>query len=665
LSQRYGFEWCETLGVKTSRGAHLYFTWPEGAVIRNSAGKIAAGLDIRGDGGYVIVPPSVHPTGEPYRWLGEGEHVPICPAPSWLLATIIDPPRTVDSVPASSGEVIPKGSRNQTLASLAGTMRKRAMSREAIAAALQTLNKSLCDPPLEQTEVSSIAASVARYTPGPECSLANEEEWSEPEPLGAELLPVEPFSLRFLPTSLRPMIEDVSERMQTPIDFAAAAAVVALAGCVNRRAAVKPKRLDDWTVISNLWGLIVGKPGFMKSPVLRAVIWPLLSTESLWQMERKEALAEFAKEKEIAELRHAAWKELFKQASKKGGIPPVAPDDSLVQPTEKRLVLTDVTFEKVHEIMVENPAGVLIVRDELAGWLADLEKPGRESERQFFLQAWNGDGHFNVDRIGRGTIRVPAVCVSLIGNIQPGRLRNHLQATLTGGCNDDGLIQRFQIAVWPDADPTWRLVDRKPNRAAVSTVERVFTKLLGLSADDPIRVSFNPEAQEVFFSWLAKLEEKVRQGYGLHPALVAHLSKYRSLLPTLAALFELADRAAANDMDNDVLISAEHTEQGLALCNYLESHAKRMYGCVESPDMAAARELARHLKLGELPETFTTRDVYRRGWSGLTQPDHARNALELLADSSWVRQLEIVPTLAGGRPTAPWKSNPRIRRHGE
>jgi putative DNA primase/helicase len=319
----------------------------------------------------------------------------------------------------------------------------------------------------------------------------------------------------------------------------------------------------------------------------------------------------------------------------------------------------------VHEILVDNPAGVLIVRDELAGWLADLEKPGRESERQFFLQAWNGDSHFNVDRIGRGTIRVPAVCVSLIGNIQPARLRNYLQATLTGGCNDDGLIQRFQIAVWPDADSTWKLVDRKPNRTAVSTVERVFSTLLDLSADNPIRVGFNPEAQELFFSWLAELEKRVRQEHGLHPALVAHLSKYRSLLPTLAALSELADRAAMGHLDSDVLIDQVHTEQAIALCAYLESHAKRMYGCVVSPDMAAARELARHLQLGELPSKFTTRDVYRRGWCGMTQPDQARNALELLADSGWVRQLEMVPTLIGGRPTAQWESNPRIRRHGE
>jgi hypothetical protein len=245
--------------------------------------------------------------------------------------------------------------------------------------------------------------------------------------------------------------------------------------------------------------------------------------------------------------------------------------------------------------------------------------------------------------------------VSLIGNVQPAKLRNYLQDTVCGGPTDDGLLQRFQITVWPDPDPNWKLVDRKPNRRAISSVEGVFSKLLDLSADDPVRLSFDPEAQELFFSWLAKLEKTVREENGLHPAFVAHLSKYRSLLPTLAALFELADMAVDAGIGNDVLISQEHAEQAMAFCDYLASHAKRMYGSIVTPAMAAARELARHLQLGELPDTFTTRDLYRRGWSGLTQPDHCRNALELLADSGWVTQLEMIPALTGGRPTEQWK----------
>lgn len=76
-----------TLGVKTGRGSHLYFLHP-GFTVRNSIKKLASGLDIRGDGGYVIVPPSTHESGEVYFWLGADETKPVAAAPTWLLNAV-------------------------------------------------------------------------------------------------------------------------------------------------------------------------------------------------------------------------------------------------------------------------------------------------------------------------------------------------------------------------------------------------------------------------------------------------------------------------------------------------------------------------------------------------------------------------------------------------
>jgi len=76
-----------TLGVKTGEGSHLYFEHP-GHAVRNSSKKLAPGLDIRGDGGYCVAPPSVHENGEPYFWLGGDEAKPITTAPEWLLEQV-------------------------------------------------------------------------------------------------------------------------------------------------------------------------------------------------------------------------------------------------------------------------------------------------------------------------------------------------------------------------------------------------------------------------------------------------------------------------------------------------------------------------------------------------------------------------------------------------
>jgi hypothetical protein len=88
----------DTLGVKTARGWHLYFAWPSAGSVPNSVGKIGPGLDIRGSGGYVLAPPSVHPSGHVYHWLA-GEDRSLQAAPAWLLEEIGQPRSTDRSIP--------------------------------------------------------------------------------------------------------------------------------------------------------------------------------------------------------------------------------------------------------------------------------------------------------------------------------------------------------------------------------------------------------------------------------------------------------------------------------------------------------------------------------------------------------------------------------------
>jgi DNA repair protein RadA/Sms len=163
--QERGFELPETLTVTTGKGRHLYFQWPQGAVIKNSAGQLAHGLDIRVNGGCAVIPPSVHFSGKRYAFVNPD--AAIAEAPEWLLSLLMEPahgPRLVSSQPE---EKIAKGKRNATLASHAGTMRSKGISQGAIEAALLEENRQRCQPPLLEAEVRGIAASIARYSPGP------------------------------------------------------------------------------------------------------------------------------------------------------------------------------------------------------------------------------------------------------------------------------------------------------------------------------------------------------------------------------------------------------------------------------------------------------------------------------------------------------------------
>ena len=108
---------------------------------------------------------------------------------------------------------------------------------------------------------------------------------------------------------------------------------------------------------------------------------------------------------------------------------------------------------------------------------------GREGERSFCLEAWNGDTEHTIDRIGRGTIHVPACCMSMLGGIQPGCLRSYLADALYDGPSNDGLIQRFQLLVWPDTVRNWKYVDRPPDRVAGDQIKQIFRLLVNLGAE--------------------------------------------------------------------------------------------------------------------------------------------------------------------------------------
>lgn len=147
-----------TLEVVTGRGRHRYYRHP-GGTIGNE--KPAPGIDVRADAGYVLLPPSVHETGARYTW--RGKLTEIIPLPPHVVELLGNGTRPAPATPV--GDTIPEGSRNATLASLAGTMRRRGLSPDAIAAALLTENATRCRPPLDDDEVRRIAESVGRYPP--------------------------------------------------------------------------------------------------------------------------------------------------------------------------------------------------------------------------------------------------------------------------------------------------------------------------------------------------------------------------------------------------------------------------------------------------------------------------------------------------------------------
>jgi hypothetical protein len=168
----------ETPTVRTGGGGqHLYFSNPSGMPIRNRVGLLP-GIDVRGDDGYVVGAGSLHFSGERYLYLRgkTPSQLPLQPCPAWLL-NMISGKRS----PKLEAEIsINEGERNSALASLGGVMRRRGMSREAIEAALIQDNRVRCEPPLDDEEVRTIAASISKYPAHPDEARPTQVETTVP-----------------------------------------------------------------------------------------------------------------------------------------------------------------------------------------------------------------------------------------------------------------------------------------------------------------------------------------------------------------------------------------------------------------------------------------------------------------------------------------------------
>ena len=523
---------------------------------------------------------------------------------------------------------------------------------------------------VEPAEVGSAVVTLADatqpYAASPEVEpAADVEAWPAPLPLPDGLPPVPPFDYELLPASLRPWVADVAERMQCPPDYCAATAVVMAGMLIGRKVAVRPKRHDDWQVVPNLYGMMVGRPSLMKTPAMQEVLKFVVRLEIAAKAEHARQLDEQQAAALVADATRQVKRAALKKAVQAGAddvaqlAAQMAAGDEL-PPVRARYLVNDTTVEKLGVILSENPNGVLVFADELAAFLRTMEREGHEGDRGFYLAAWGGDSRYTYDRIGRGTLDVEAAIVSIVGSVQPGVIAEHLRGALQGGGGDDGLMQRFQLTVWPDAPPNWRNVDRYPDAGAKATAHAALQRLAELTPIDvdAKRDDYDPAAlpylrfdhyaQVAFDDWRCGLEAGLRSA-DEHPAVESHLAKYRSLVPSLALIFHLLD-------DGVGPIAEPAVARAVAWAAYLEAHARRLYAGVTEAPALAARLLAKRITGGSVPAEFAARDVYRNGWAGLDR-ERTESAIDVLLSLGWLAE-RVEPT--AGRSRTRYAVNPRL-----
>jgi putative DNA primase/helicase len=493
------------------------------------------------------------------------------------------------------------------------------------------------------------------------------EGWPEPKPLPHGLAPVAAFdSKKFLPDALAPWVDDIADRLQCPPDYVGVSAVTALGSVIGRRVGIKPQAKTDWIEFPNLWSAFVGQPGMLKSPAMLQALAPLHRLEAEAAEDYKVQLEAYAKNLNAYKLKRQVWAALEKDALKKGTkAKSFDLDDAPEEPTAVRYRSNDTTYEKLGEILLANPTGILIERDELVSLLQHLDREEQAQARSFFMTGWAGTHPYTFDRIIRGSLHIEAVCLSLLGNTQPTRISGYVRRANFDGGGGDGLIQRFQLLVWPDAPPSWNDIDQCPDSSARRKAWEVFERMSRLDAaelhklgahrmhgDKTYHYRFTEPAREEFVAWREPLELRLRSGE-LSPALEGHFAKYRKLVPALALINHLSDGGEGP-------VGRAALRKALAFAAYLETHAQRVYGTADMVELAAAEAILAHVRSGDLVNEFTARDVHQRNWSNLTERHWVQAGLELLVDLDYLAANTDRPSERGGRSKTTYTINPRM-----
>ena len=216
----------------------------------------------------------------------------------------------------------------------------------------------------------------------------------------------------------------------------------------------------------------------LKSPAMGEALKPIHHLEAEAAKDNELARQAYEAGLEMFKLKQDVAKALTKSKLKKDGDAKIEIDLSgePKEPLPVRYRTNDTTYEGLGELLIANPSGMLVERDELVSLLQFLDREDQAVARGFYLSGWSGTQPYTFDRIGRGQRHIEAVCVSVLGNTQPARMVEYVRKANAGGAGGDGMIQRFGLLVWPDAPRDWRNVDEYPDSAARAAAWDVFDR---------------------------------------------------------------------------------------------------------------------------------------------------------------------------------------------
>jgi hypothetical protein len=393
----------------------------------------------------------------------------------------------------------------------------------------------------------------------------DEDDWVPADPSAAVL----PFPADCLPRPVEQFVTEAAESLQCPIDFVAVPALAAAAAAIggSRRLRIRPGYEEG----ARAYFAVVAPPGSAKSPALRKAWAPVCAEQDRRRNQYHEDRA-----------RYAADLEAYESA----GENPVGAEGRAAAPTEKPVkpvmghaFVNDVTIECLAQLLEANPRGLLMVRDELTGWVRSLNqyRGGKGADRQFFLSAWSGEP-VKVDRksLEGEPLIVPDPVLSVVGCVTPEML-GELDAGHEG---EDGFIHRILFVYPPPLRGrrwSWDGVSAETVKGWHDAVKQLYGLLMG--RDDSggpaaVTVDLTPEARPCWEAWYNRHAAET-EADDFPDVLVGPWAKmvaYAARLALVVHLLRFVCKEAAGEA-----VDAESLRRAFVLVDYFKSHARAVY----------------------------------------------------------------------------------------
>jgi len=455
------------------------------------------------------------------------------------------------------------------------------------------------------------------------------------------------FPLEALPPLVRRFTEEASRALGCDPTYVALPLLSALGSAIGNSRRIELKR--GWCEPPILWTAIIGDSGSMKTPAFKCALAAFREIQQAAYRRHELEMHEWQIEKRAYDVAFKAWK-----SSSADGTSATTPPEEPPRPVADRYQVMDTTVEALVPILASNPRGVLLARDELAGWFGSFDryaKGGRGGADSAQWLSMHSGEQIVIDRKTGGTpmLFVPSACVSICGGIQPGVLRRSLGQQH----RESGMAARLLFAMPPRTAKSW--TEAELSREVEKKVRELFEYLLALeparkspSEWTPLVLTLSENARRM---WRDFYNEHAPQLSALEGDEAAAYSKIEGYAARLALIDHVVrSMTDAPNVSDGRAIEEVSLESGIVLARWFGAEALRVYEVLDEPDSdGAQRRLLDWIERNG--GTATANEVSKGLRRYRSDAEGARAALTELDHAGFGTLAEVTPSARGGRPT--------------